>query len=126
MSSVDCRLQGGPFYSHSERPTVGRPRADPRCESTTPPVVIRGFGNNYFVPRYLQGGNGVCVFRPTTRSRPRLGLVVRCGDLALSQKKHALLKEPKVFSIIIGTLPDSSQRNVLLHFYLPTSPEDRQ
>ena len=28
------RLQGGPFYSHSERPTVGRPRGDPRCRST--------------------------------------------------------------------------------------------
>ena len=28
------RLQGGPFHSHSERPTVGRPRGDPRCGST--------------------------------------------------------------------------------------------
>ena len=28
------RLQGGPFYSHSERPAVGRPRSDPRCGST--------------------------------------------------------------------------------------------
>ena len=28
------RLQGGPFYLHSERPTVGRPRVDPRCGST--------------------------------------------------------------------------------------------
>ena len=28
------RLQGGPLYSHSERPTVGRPKGDPRCGST--------------------------------------------------------------------------------------------
>ena len=28
----------------------------------------------------------VVAFRPTTRRRPRLGLVVRCGDLALSRK----------------------------------------
>ena len=28
------RLQGGHFYAHSERPTVGRPRGDPRCGST--------------------------------------------------------------------------------------------
>ena len=28
------RLQGGPFHSHSERPTVGRPRGDPRCGLT--------------------------------------------------------------------------------------------
>ena len=43
-----------------------------------------------FVPRYVHASNGVCIFRPTTRSRPRLGLVVRCGDLALSQKKACL------------------------------------
>ena len=42
-----------------------------------------GFSVITFVPRYLHGGNGVVTFRPTTRSRPRLGLVVRCGDLAL-------------------------------------------
>ena len=28
------RPQGGPFHSHSERPTVGRPRGDPRCRLT--------------------------------------------------------------------------------------------
>ena len=38
------------------------------------------------VPRYLHGRKRAGAFRPTTRSRPRLGLVVRCGDLALSQK----------------------------------------
>ena len=46
-----------------------------------------GFSVIALVPRYLHAQNGGCVFRPTTRSRPRLGLlVVRCGDLALSQK----------------------------------------
>ena len=45
-----------------------------------------------FVPRYLHGVNGVVVFRPTTRSRPRLGLVVRCGDLALSQKNMPFVR----------------------------------
>ena len=57
----------------------------------TPPAEIRFFAKMTFVPCYLHAQNGVCVFRSTTRSRPRLGLVVRCGDLALSQKKHAFL-----------------------------------
>ena len=50
-----------------------------------PPAEIGGFGNN-FDPKYLHGGSSVVVFRPTTRSRPRLGLVIRCGDLALQRK----------------------------------------
>ena len=34
------------------------------------------------------GKKRVVAFRPTTRSCPRLGLVVRRGDLAQSQKKN--------------------------------------
>ena len=45
-----------------------------------------GFSLITFVPRSLHGEKRAGAFRPTTRSRPRLGLVVRCGDLALSQK----------------------------------------
>ena len=56
-----------------------------RARQSTPQAEIWG-SIITFVPRYLHARNGVCVFRPTTRSRPRLGLVVRCGDLALSQK----------------------------------------
>ena len=50
------------------------------------PRARGGFSIITFVPRYLHGQNGVVTFRPTTRSRPRLGLVVRCGDLALQRK----------------------------------------
>ena len=32
-----------------------------------------GFSVMAFVPRYLHAGNGAVAFRPTTRSRPRLG-----------------------------------------------------
>ena len=35
------------------------------------------------VPRRLHGAKSACGFRPTTRRHPRLGLAVRCGDLAL-------------------------------------------
>ena len=51
----------------------------------TPPAAIGVFGNN---PRsaLFTWGKRAGAFRPTTRSRPRLGLVVRCGDLALSQE----------------------------------------
>ena len=51
-----------------------------------PPWRRGGFPVITFVPRYLHAQKRVGAFRPTTRSRPRLGLVVRCGDLALSKK----------------------------------------
>ena len=72
----------------SSRPDFSRIRVFAR-----PPTCIHVHPRHWgvfsvitFVPRYLHAANGVCAFRPTTRSRPRLGLVVRCGDLALSQK----------------------------------------
>ena len=44
----------------------------------------RSFGLSLItlVPRRLHGEKRAGAFRPTTRSRLRLGLVVRCGDLA--------------------------------------------
>ena len=92
-----------PFRSHSEAgPHAIRTRSAPvphQCRVPHPfgplwwfcrhdiPGPRRSFGFSVitFVPRYLHGPNGVVVFRPTTRSRPRLGLVVRCGDLTLQR-----------------------------------------
>ena len=45
--------------------------------NTSGPGVV--FSVITFVPRYSHAANGVCVFRPTTQSRFRLSLVVRCG-----------------------------------------------
>ena len=39
--------------------------------------------------RHLCGRNSGVRISPAWASHPPLGLVVRCGDLALSQKKHA-------------------------------------
>ena len=65
------------------------PKEGPSC---TPPVVIRFFGFSVitFVPRYLYAGDCAFPFVSYTQSRSRLGLVVRCGDLARSQKSPCL------------------------------------
>ena len=44
------------------------------------------FANNFRSALFTCTKRRACVFRSTTQSRPRLGLVVRCGDVALSQK----------------------------------------
>ena len=61
-------------------------RISRRLPNTTPAAVACFFGYN-FRSALFTWGNGVVVFRPTTRSRPRLGSVVRCGDLTLQRKK---------------------------------------
>ena len=61
------RLQGGPFYSHSERPTVGRPRGDPRCGSAQ--------------------GRLPAVDRPTWVGRYRIFAEVRAPRVALGKRE---------------------------------------
>ena len=60
-----------------------RPRAM-RERGAIHPRARGGFSVITFVPRHLHAQSGVRIFRPTTRSHHRLGLVARCGDLALS------------------------------------------
>ena len=43
------------------------------CFERDSPRRRGGFSVITFVPRYLHAGNWVGVFKPTTRSRPRLG-----------------------------------------------------
>ena len=84
----------------SHRPWRGTPRRFVCAHDRSVPFFVEGTHPRAqgdfsviitFVPRYLHAKNGVRVLRPTTRSCPRLGLVVRCGDLAISQKKHSFL-----------------------------------
>ena len=44
------------------------------------------FVNNFTSAPFTWTKKRVVAFRPTTRTRPRLGLMVRCGALALSKK----------------------------------------
>ena len=69
-----CLRWQAPSQGASVRRQHGRPRAPPPRH---PPRRRGGFSVITFVPRYLHAGNLVGAFRPTTRSRPRLGLVVR-------------------------------------------------
>ena len=75
-------------FSSNKKKRAYRPpcSGSERSEVSAHPRSRGGFSLITFVPRYPHAANSACVFRPTTRSRPRLGLVVRCGDLALSQK----------------------------------------
>ena len=55
--------------------------------ATPHPRTRSGFSLITLLSRYLHEKKRAGSFRPTTQSRPWLGLVVRCGDLALSQKR---------------------------------------
>ena len=52
----------------------------------TPPVEIRFFGNNFRSALFTWGKRRCCLQTNHTKQPPRLGLVVRCGDLALQRK----------------------------------------
>ena len=82
------RLQGGPFPSHSERPTVGRPRGDPRCGSTQGrlPAVDLSAGIPDF--SWLNAKNN-----PSTRHQKIAGFLPpkrenRCGGIVVVQQFH--------------------------------------
>ena len=72
----------------SEEPLFNHCGARFGMAQTRHPRARGGFSVITFVPRYLHEQKRAGAFRSTARSRPRLCLVVRCGDLALSQKKN--------------------------------------
>ena len=101
-SCVLLALPPVPSHSPPFRPTHNQPSSLVRyarrraihgrqCPERELPVLHprRSFSFSLItlLPRHLHGPKRVVAFRPTTRSRPRLGLVVRCGPISRYHKK---------------------------------------